>query len=246
MGMWMFSAGMAQSSLNFEGVYYVEQPALLLVLQRNSVGYTGYLSDGQQLIPISGKTGEDQVLTLEASINGVVNKSYASRDAGGNLVMTDEQLNIVYFIRSAESVQEVMAGIRKALAGEQPAATTTATRSAAAATGKADSRFAGKKLLHLYTGNGMSEKWAYYLLADGHFAFRSQTSYLSGNAFSDFSAAAASSEGGTWSVQREGSAEYLFLNWNSGEKGKLQLKQTDGGYLLNNTRYFLVGLNEYE
>lgn len=245
MGMWMFSAGMAQSSSNFEGVYYVEQPALLLVLQRNSAGYTGYLSDGQQLIPLTGKTGQDEVLTLEASMNGVVNKSYASRDAGGNLYMTDDQLNMLYFTRSQESVAKVMQGFEQAL---QLAVSTVkpATKEQVVPAGKADNRYADKKFLHLYTGNGLSEKWAYYLLGNGYFYFRSNTSYLSGDAFTDFSAAMSSNDGGTWSVTKEEGVEYLQLNWNTGEKGKLKISRTNDGYLLNNTKYFLVGLREYE
>ena len=237
--------GFAQAPDTFEGVFYVEQPAVILVLQSSKGDFTGYLSDGQQIIPLKGKTNSDHVLEVEAMMNGVTNKSFASLDAAGNLFMADEQLNMLYFTRSQESVAKVMQGFEQALqlavASDKPA-----TKEQVVPAGKTDNRYADKKFLHLYTGNGLSEKWAYYLLGNGYFYFRSNTSYLSGDAFTDFSAAMSSNDGGTWSVTKEEGVEYLQLNWNTGEKGKLKISRTNDGYLLNNTKYFLVGLREFE
>lgn len=237
--------GHAQSQGSFQGVYYVEQPAVLLVLENRDVDYTGYLSDGQQVISLKGKANGENVLELETVMNGVTTKSFASLDAAGNLLMADEQLNVLYFTRSEESVKKVMQGFEQVLKEATPQEKSTLSKERTTGVG-ADVRYADKKFLHLYTGNGYSEKWAYYLFGNGTFYYRSNSSYLSGNAFSDFSAATASNEGGTWSITSENGAEYLVLSWNSGESGKMQISKTKEGYYLNNTKYFLVGLDEYE
>jgi hypothetical protein len=38
----------------------------------------------------------------------------------------------------------------------------------------------------------------------------------------------------------------MFLNWNDGKSGKLKIQKISSGYLLGDTKYFLVGLDEFE
>lgn len=240
----MFNAT-AQSTEKFHGVYSVQNPAVVLVLKSTGKVITGYLADANNAYRVDGEMSADDVLTLNTLINGVNNKSFASLDATGNLLLADEQLNMIYFTRSEENVDSVIAAIDLAL--KQMAGTQANEKSAPAVTLTADSKkYANKKFLHLYTGNGMTEKWAYYLFDDGRFYYRSEASYASGNAFNDFSAALSSNNAGTWKINSNGSTEELYLHWNTGEQRQLLITKTSKGYRLGNTDYFLVGLDEYE
>ncbi|MBL7924741.1 MAG: hypothetical protein JNL88_11130 [Bacteroidia bacterium] len=242
----------AQESVAFEGVYVVEDPPVLLVINKEKSGYAGFVSDGQKVIRMQ-VVRDKELLILRAAEGEDKTENYASADGAGNLVVTDDQLNMLYFIRSTEDPDLIYAqleqGLQAAAGGDSEQPKTTASSGKVAektADGKIPAKYANRKFLHLYTGNGYSEKWAYYLFGDGRFYFRSNSSYLSNNAFNDFSAAMASDEAGRWAVENENGTEILRLSWNSGESGSLTIHKTEGGYLLNNTKYFLVGLDEYE
>lgn len=240
----MFNAT-AQSSEKFNGVFAMQNPSVLLVLKSSGKQVSGYLADVNNAYHVEGEMSSVDVLTLNTIINNENNKSYASLDAAGNIILADEQLNMIYFTRSAEDVDSVLVAIDGAL--KQMAAGTVNEKSSPAVTVTVTSRkYANKKFLHLFTGNGMTEKWAYYLFDDGRFYFRSEASYASGNAFNDFSAALSSKDAGTWQIKGNGTTEELHLRWNSGEQRQLLITKTSKGYRLGNTDYFLVGLEEYE
>jgi hypothetical protein len=240
----MFNAT-AQSTEKFNGVYSMQSPAVVLVLKSTGKVVTGYLADVNNAYRVDGEMSGNDVLTLNTLINGVNNKSFASLDETGNLLLADEQLNMIYFVRSVENVDSVITGIELAL--KQMEGVAVSEKSPSPVTLTADSRkYANKKFLHLYTGNGMTEKWAYYLFDDGRFYYRSESSYASGNAFNDFSAALSSNDAGTWKIKSNGTTEELYLHWNSGEQRQLLITKTSKGYRLGNTDYYLVGLDEYE
>lgn len=234
----------------FAGVYTLQEPLTVLILKSTKDGYKGFISDGQNALRIAGKT-KDDVCVLRLAEGEDKTENYASLDGTGNLLVADVSLNSKYFIRS--EVDPVVAyaemdSLLKAVVGVQNASTNTEKSSAADSPAAiyATARYANKKFLHVFTGNGYSEKWAYYLFENGTFYFKSNASYLSGDTYTDFSAATASNEGGRWRIECKGQQEILVLNWNSGEQGRLLIQHTSGGYLLGKTKYFLVGLNEYE
>lgn len=234
----------------FAGVYMLQEPLTVLILKSTKAGYRGFISDGQKALRVAGKM-KDDVCVLQLAEGEDKTENYARLDGSGNLFLADGSLNSMYFTRS--DVDPVAAyaeidSLLKATAGVQQSSANTAKSSAAGSPDFifATAQYANKKFLHVYTGNGFSEKWAYYLFDNGTFYFKSNASYLSGDAYADFSAATASNEGGRWTVECKGQQETLVLNWNSGEQGRLLIQHTSGGYLLGKTKYFLVGLNEYE
>ncbi len=173
--------------------------------------------------------------------------NYLALDEAGNLWVTDEQLQVIYFTRSTESADELITTIE----GQQASAkegvnakieTPTSNKSNSMNMGK----YANRKFLHLYTGNGLSEKWAYYLYDHGGFYFRSSNSYMSNNSYSDFSAVSSSNDAGKWNIETKAGVDYLVLSWNSGEQVSLKIQKAELGYLLNGVKYYLVGLDEYE
>lgn len=236
---------LAQSTDKFNGVFSIQNPPVVLVLKSTGNAVTGYLADVNNAYRVEGVLSGEDVLTLNTSINGVINKSYASLDGVGNLVLTDEELNMIYFTRSVENVDSVIAEIDQALK-QMSGNTAEAIVPTSVTIDAAAKKYANKKFLHLYTGNGMTEKWAYYLFDDGRFYFRSEASYASGNAFNDFSAALSSKDAGTWQIKGNGNIEELHFRWNTGERRQLVITKTSKGYRLGNTDYFLVGLDEYE
>jgi hypothetical protein len=240
----MFNAP-AQSTDKFNGVFSMQNPALVLVLKSTGNAVSGYLADVNNAYRVEGALSGEDVLTLNTLINGENNKSYASLDAAGNLLLTDDVLDMIYFTRSLENVDSVLAAIDQALK-QMAGSTADVDKKPATVMDAAAKKYANKKFLHLYTGNGMTEKWAYYLFDDGRFYFRSEASYASGNAFNDFSAALSSKDAGTWQIKGNGTSEELHLRWNTGEQRQLVITKTSKGYRLGNTDYFLVGLEEYE
>jgi hypothetical protein len=63
----------------------------------------------------------------------------------------------------------------------------------------------GRRLLYLYTGNGMADKWYYDLCSNGTYTYGSDNSYSS----QDFSAVSVDDASGTWQVQTEGNTLFL-------------------------------------
>ncbi len=236
----------------YEGVYLIEEPKTALVLKKKGNGYYGYMINEQVKQKISGVLGEDVLnLTLSEGDDKTIN--YAGLDAAGNLLITDDNLNMVYFVRSDAKVNELLAEIEKQ--EEAPPSRQAKVReekTAAAKTvpanikGTISSKYANKKFLHMYTGNGLSEKWAYYLFDDGRFYYRNFTSYLSSDSYSSFSAVMSSDNAGIWRVEIINGTEYLNLNWNDGKTGQLRIRKEEIGYMLNNNKYYLVNHSEYE
>jgi len=212
----------------FAGVYTLQEPLTVLILKSTKAGYKGFISDGQKALRVAGKL-KDEVCVLQLAEGEDKTENFARLDGAGNLFVSNASLNSMYFTRS--DVDPVAAyaeidSLLKAAAGEQQSSVNTAKSSAAGSpdTDFATARYANKKFLHVYTGNGYSEKWSYYLFNDGTFYFKSNASYLSGDAYTDFSAATASNEGGRWTVEHKGQQETLVLNWNSGEQGRLLIQ----------------------
>jgi len=228
------------SQLNaFEGVYVSEEPALVLAMRMQGNSMAAYITDSNTLEPLTC-TWQNPTLKLVASQQASAAPSFATLDDAGNLWLTDEQFNAVYFIRNGESLEAVW----KELETAYKATTTPAAKQESLQTANTGS-YANKKFLHLYTGNGYTEKWAYYLYDNGTFYFRSSSAYTSGGYY-DFSAATAGNDGGKYSIEKKSGYEYLTLNWNNGQQSSLRITKTDQGYLLNDEKYFLVGLNEYD
>lgn len=100
-------------------------------------------------------------------------------------------------------------------------------------------RFAGKRLLYLYTGNGYSEKWHYDLCSDGTYAYADDASYTSGG---NFSAVTANNATGTWRVISRENAVFLLLNskQNGNREFRLDKRQAANEVALNNKRYFVT------
>lgn len=226
-----------------------------MVLIKSGKGYSGYLATDEQSKKITGSLKEE-VLTLTLAEGNDKTESYAALDENGNLLVTDEQFNMVYFIRTEANVSEVIAGIEGTTAAattksaeEETSKTPAAAVKVAAAKpakGRISAKYANKKFLHMYTGNGLSEKWAYYLFDNGQFYYRNFTTYHSDNAYSNFSTVMSSNDAGTWAVEVIQGVEYLNFNWNDGKTGQLRIQKAEVGYLLNNNKYYLVNHNEYE
>lgn len=240
----------------YEGVFSMEEPKAILLLKQKGDAYYGYLTDGVRAQRITGAF-QDEVLTLVLADGNDKTMSYAALDEAGNLLVTDDQLNMAYFIRAEANVNDLIAKIEQAenevapAAADGSAADVSAKSPSAKSTspsvkGKISPKYANKKFLHLYTGNGLSEKWAYYLFDDGRFYYRNFTSYSSSNSYSNFSAVMNSDDAGRWAVEIINGQEYLNLAWNDGKAGQLKIEKAEIGYLLNNNKYYLVGHEEGE
>lgn len=223
----------------FEGVFVSEEPPLVLAIRMVDNGVSAYITDGSILEAITC-TWQNPTLKMVAKNNPSAGASFASLDANSNVWVTDEQLNTVFFTRRDESIEAVWKELEAAYKG-------TSVNQTPSETNKSPQHhsYANKKFLHLYTGNGYTEKWAYYLYENGTFYFRSSSAYSSGGYY-DFSAATAGNDGGNYTIEKQSGQEYLTLHWNTGNQTKLRITKTDQGYLLDNEKYFLVGLNEYE
>ncbi len=240
------------TTAEYEAVYTLEEPKSVLVLKKKGNGYHGYIVNEESARKISGEF-KDEVLLLTLAEGNDKTVSYAGLDETGNLLITDENLNMAYFIRSEVSVGDMLAEIEKARPDEsagdvqstakpakEPAKNTVAVK------GKVLAKYANKKFLHMYTGNGLSEKWAYYLYDDGRFYYRNFTSYMSSDSYSNFSAVMDSDDAGRWAVEVINGAEYLNLYWNSGKTGQMKIQKAEIGYIMNNNKYYLVDHREAE
>lgn len=233
---------LGQTSLDFEGVYMMENPIVLLVMTKTGTNlYDGYLSTETAAKHFRGKITHD-VLEVRGVEGEDTSVSYCTLDFDKNIRIMDAQLNKVTFKRVNQDPHAVKREVEKYFYGvEDKTAPTSGAKPAASG-----SRYAGKKFLHLYTGNGMTEKWAYYLYADGRFLYRADASYISSNAQSDFSSAMNSRDAGTWKVETKNGSETLMLQWNSGQTSRLAITKGSDGYRLDNIKYFLVGMEEYQ
>lgn len=233
------------SKLSFEGVYTLETPFAKLILKNIGEVFKGFISDGQNTYEVAGEMNSAYLrLTMVDDPEKLAN--YLALDELGNLMMTDAQMQVIYFKRSAESADELIAlmEMQRSVKPELKAKkiNTGITISNTINRGK----YANKKFLHLYTGVGLSEKWAYYLYDHGGFYFRSSNSFMSDKAHLDYPALESSIDAGKWNVETKEGVDYLLLNWNSGEKVSLKIQKAELGYLLNGEKYYLVGLEEFE
>lgn len=220
----------------------IEDPIVLLVMTKTGTGlYDGYLSTETAAKHFRGKITHD-VLEVRGVEGEDTSVSYCTLDFERNLRIMDAQLNKVLFKRVNQDPHAVKREVEKYFYGAEDKSVNKADAKPASA----NARYAGKKFLHLYTGNGMTEKWAYYLYADGHFLYRADASYISANAQSDFSAAMNSRDAGTWNVETKNGSEILLLQWNSGQTSRLAITRGADGYRLENIKYFLVGMEEYQ
>lgn len=95
----------------------------------------------------------------------------------------------------------------------------------------------GRRLLYLYTGNGMADKWYYDLCSNGTYSYGSDNSYSS----EGFSAVTADGATGTWQVQTEDNMAYLVLT-PRGESPTVRFIsfRAQGEVNLGGKRYFLT------
>lgn len=99
-----------------------------------------------------------------------------------------------------------------------------------------------KKLTYLYTGNGFSEKKVLRLCSNGRFTFSSDDSYLSNDAYSNFSAAGSDGSQGSWKVVARGNQAILRLQADQGTAKEYTLApKASGEIYLNQQRYFVEG-----
>lgn len=239
--------GQAQpSKLSFEGVYTLENPSAMLILKNVGDGFKGYISDGQNAYKVAGEMNTDYLrLTRVDDPEKLAN--YLALDEMGNLLMTDAQMQVIYFTRSTESADELIANIEMEQDSIKPELTGKSGIPGVTISNHTNrGKYANKKFLHLFTGNGLSEKWAYYLYDHGGFYFRSSNSFMSDDAYTNFSAVESSNDAGKWNVETKEGIDYLVLSWNSGEQVSLKIQKAELGYLLNGEKYYLVGLEEFE
>ena len=246
-----------KDKLTFEGVYTLENPQAVLVLKGKGDEFFGYISDGQHSYKVIGEMNLDYLrLTKDEGADRAIN--FLALDENGNLMLTDEQLKVVYFTRSEESVDEVITSIEKQRASEREKMSKgNLDQQKVSASEKKLEQYANKKFLHIYDGSGFSAKWAYYLYENGGFYFRSSDSGLSNFNYSDFSFITSDlllrprpmqyiEDVGKWTIEIKEGNEFLVLTWNSGEQVSLQIQKVEFGYLLNGVKYFLVRHEEYE
>ncbi len=235
-----------KDNLTFEGVYTLENPQAVLVLKEKGDEFFGYISDGLNTYRVIGEMNSDFLrLTKAEGTDRAIN--FLALDEMGNLMLTDEQLKVVYFTRSEESVDEVITSIEKQRGSEMDERTKSNLDLQIGSTiGKFLGQYANKKFLHIYDGSGYSAKWAYYLFDNGGFYFKSSDSGLSNFNYSDFSFIASDLDAGKWTIEIKEGNEFLVLTWNSGQQVSLQIQKVEFGYLLNGVKYFLVRHEEYE
>jgi len=228
----------AQPNNGFKGVYRLEGPAEFYILFKPSGReLTGYMIDPEKAVLIKGEDkGNGMEVRFAEGQDTTVN--YVTIDPLGNLALSDGNHISVTFRRTALNADSLFFVIDKAKQENRaPSGSSTALLPA---------QYAGKKFLHLYTGNGYTEKWAYYLYADGTFRFKGDNSYVSSGASGDFSGATAATDTGTWEVIMDNSSEILLLKWKDASAKRLRIMRTSNGYELNGVRYFLVAHSEYE
>lgn len=223
---------------SFEGLYSLQGAEATLLLEARGDQYTGYMQAQGSKTALKGEV-KLGILVLMLDDSEDKTQTYGAFDENGLLVLTDDNLNIAYFKKTG-NVNTGSAASENAVSSGTAPATVSSTKLSQAA-----GKYAGKKFLHMYTGNGYSEKWSYSLFNDGSFLYQGDNSYLSNDASSSFSAVGQNRNSGTWNVSTANGIDYLELFWSDGDKGRLQITRNSEGYLLNKTRYWLVGLNEY-
>ena len=106
-----------KDKLTFEGVHILENPQAILVLKGKGDEFFGFISDGQQAYKVTGEMNMDYLRLIKAEgADRAIN--FLAMDENGNLMLTDEQLKVVYFTRSEESVDEVITSIERQRASE--------------------------------------------------------------------------------------------------------------------------------
>jgi len=239
----LFSVAWTQT-VSFSGVFYVEEPPIVIALVQSSTSVSGKITDGQVILDAAG-TVQDDVLTLEVRSEEGVEYAYASIDGLGNLWFTDEALNMVYFLRTEDDPQAIIRELNGAVsnAAENSSSAAASSGSAAKPKGTLSSKYAGKQFLHLYTGNGYSEKWSYYLYADGTVRYKGESNYSSTNYDNYVSGVTTGSDTGYWAVEVVNGQEFLNFSWNDGNSARLQISKISDGYMLGNNKYYLVALD---
>lgn len=222
----------------YSGVYELEgQDGFYIVLKKSGKGYVGFTGTSEQAVGIRGDVNGPllEARFLEGEDSTV---NYIVINERNNLQLSDGLFTFFIFRRTPMDADSLYALFSVNKNKSNDPVTNSATT---------PSRFyAGKKFLHLKTGNGYSEKWAYYLYQDGSFRFKGDNSYVNSNASENFSGATANEDAGTWEVVAEENGEFLVLKWTNGQLKRLLIRKTADGYDLNGTRYFLVGLSDYE
>jgi hypothetical protein len=101
-------------------------------------------------------------------------------------------------------------------------------------------QLAGKRLTYLYTGSGYSEKKVILLCSTGRYERSGDDSYISNDAYSNFSAAGQNGNQGTWKIiSRSNQAFLLLLSDNGSTQEYSIVPKTSGQLLLSNKRYFI-------
>lgn len=242
----LFSITFLAQLSKYEGLYVMYEPtmAIVMIAPHGTSTVKGFITDGATAEAFSA-TESNGALVILTKENGVTSKTFVSVFDDGHIELFDEMGNTLIFTRTEESAQAAYQEIENALAVMNTENSKTTTAPATQNTPGNSSLYADKKFLHLYTGNGYTEKWAYYLYGNGRFYYRSGSSYMSGGYY-DFSAATSGEDGGTYKIVKQGSKEYLYLAWNDGNNTQLLITKTNDGYLLDDVKYYLVGHNEYE
>lgn len=224
----------AQDSSPYSGVFALEQdPQVLIILKRTDSLFTGMVGTATGHQEIGGRA-LDAALELHLIGGDDQSINYVYANEKDKLQVIDASFNSVFFLRTNYSVDSILYSWR--LVPSLP------MKSEKTDSSNAGNTYSDRKFMHLYTGNGYSEKWAFYLYANGTFRYKGDASYTS----SDFSGVTAGDDHGTWTVQSVNGKDYLLLDWSSGVKKQLTIEKANDSYLLNGTKYFLVGLTEYE
>ncbi|MFM2135756.1 MAG: hypothetical protein RL021_1156 [Bacteroidota bacterium] len=222
----------------YTGAYELDgQDGFYIVLKKSGSGYVGFTGTSEKAAAIRGAVkGPMMEVQFTEGEDSTIN--YVVINEKNNLQLSDGMFTFFIFKRTLMNADSLYDRFSEKNNKSSPLKTSTLNSNAA--------YYAGKKFLHLKTGNGYSEKWAYYLFEDGSFRFKGDNSYVNSNASENFSGATATEDTGKWDVLIENDGEYLILNWTNGQKKRMRLMKTSVGYELNGTPYFLVGLTDYE
>lgn len=228
----------AGSDTLYTGVYELDGRAgFLIVLKNSGNGYVGFTGTVDEAVGIRGEVYGPmlQVRFMEGDDSTI---NYIIINEKNDLQLSDGLFTFFIFKRMAMDADSLYARLSEKNKKVEEAVTRPTNATA--------SRYSGKKFLHLKSGNGYSEKWAYYLYADGTFRFKGDNSYVNANASENFSGATSSEDTGRWDVILEDDIEYLLLQWKNGQSNRLRIIRTAEGYDLNGKGYFLVGHSDYE
>jgi hypothetical protein len=225
----------ATAQTNYNGTFANDDASLVVALSNQDGLFIG-------TITAQGKSCAATAVEIFGVLGGTYTYNgneigFAMAQDGNNMILTAEGYEFTLHPYSGQAKKTTTATAQKS--------TTTATTQSLSATARQyQNALSGRQLLYMNTSGGSSDKWSFFLYADGTFRYRNETLYSSNGYGSNFSYNSSSNDTGEYRFAEQDGVTYLCLTYQNGESSYYALRTSaKGEVLLNNERYFNVALN---